>query len=165
VARQRSGATIARKPAERHDVAEDRSIVNVASIASYGNTGRNHVLRRYQGSLIRLTKRFAFELGPYNINVNAVAQAGSDDILTQGKDPGRNRAPGKGFRESGVLGRIGNRPISPPSLLSSPGCQFCHRTILTADRGRMDYLSFPPRTLRRLAASGFAHGHPAAGRH
>jgi len=122
------------------------SIVNVASIAGYGNTsGGTTFYGATKAALIRLTKRFAFELGPYNINVNAVAPGlVRTDILTRGKTPEEIERRVKDFASRSVLGRIGEPAdiAAVVAFLASPDASFVTGQILTADGGRTDYLSF-----------------------
>ena len=144
------------------------SIVNVASIAGYGNTsGGTTFYGATKAALIRLTKRFAFELGPYNINVNAVAPGlVRTDILPGARPLWKNRAPGKGFRESERAGahRGTGRYRRRRCLSCLTGCQFCHRT--DPDRrwgphGLPEFFRLGERSPADVGPLGFAHGHPA----
>jgi 3-oxoacyl-[acyl-carrier protein] reductase len=61
-----------------------RKVVNVASMAAYGNPGQANYSTAKAG-VIGLTKTLAREWGPFKINVNAVAYGLIDTRLTQAK--------------------------------------------------------------------------------
>ncbi|BCJ86130.1 SDR family NAD(P)-dependent oxidoreductase [Effusibacillus dendaii] len=64
-----------------------RKIVNVTSVAAFGNVGQANYSSAKSG-LIGLTKTVAKEWGPFNINTNAVAYGLVDTRLTQEKEKG-----------------------------------------------------------------------------
>jgi len=114
-------------------------IVNVASIAGLGTAMANTTpYAATKAAAIALTKRFALELGPHGINVNAVCPG---FILT-------DMAAGSGAEVEAVarnamLGRVG-RPddIAHAVLfLASDEASFITAQVLTVDGGRMDFLS------------------------
>jgi 3-oxoacyl-[acyl-carrier protein] reductase len=113
-------------------------IANVSSIAAIGTA--LHGSTTYaatKAAVLALTRRFALELGPHQINVNAVcpglintamaAAGGSQDY----------------FIEHSVLGRTGQpEEIAEPLVfLCSDEASFITGQVLTVDGGRTDYLS------------------------
>ena len=121
------------------------SIVNVSSIAGYGNISP---LRTFysatKAAVMNLTKRFALELGPDNINVNSVAPGlVRTDLLVQQTPPGELERVIQEFAGRSVLGRIGEPDdiAAAVAFLASPEARFVTGQILTVDGGRTDYLS------------------------
>ena len=121
------------------------SIVNVSSIAGYGNISP---LRTFysatKAAVMNLTKRFALELGPDNINVNSVAPGlVRTDLLVQQTPPGELERVIEEFAGRSVLGRIGEPDdiAAAVAYLASSEARFVTGQILTVDGGRMDYLS------------------------
>ncbi len=83
----RAAAPYLRDPAkqEREEGREVfRKVVNVASLAAYGNAGQANYSSAKAG-VIGLTKTLAKEWGPFKVNVNAVAFGLIDTRLTQAK--------------------------------------------------------------------------------
>ena len=121
------------------------SIVNISSIAGYGNISP---LRTFysatKAAVMNLTKRFALELGPDNINVNSVAPGlVRTDLLVQQTPPGELERVIEEFAGRSVLGRIGEPDdiAAAVAYLASSEARFVTGQILTVDGGRMDYLS------------------------
>jgi 3-oxoacyl-[acyl-carrier protein] reductase len=74
--------------AEKGEVSYHRKIVFTASIAALtGNPGQANYTAA-KGGLIAMTKTLARELGPFRINVNAVAPGFVETRLTQAKEQG-----------------------------------------------------------------------------
>ena len=65
------------------------SIVNITSIAGYANSVPGTTFYgATKAAIMQLTKRFAYELGPYQVNVNAVAPGLiRTDLLNTGRSP------------------------------------------------------------------------------
>jgi 3-oxoacyl-[acyl-carrier protein] reductase len=83
----RAAAPYLREPAkqERTEGREVfRKVVNVSSMAAYGNAGQANYAAAKAG-IIGLTKTLAREWGPFKVNVNAVAYGLIDTRLTQAK--------------------------------------------------------------------------------
>lgn len=121
------------------------SIVNVSSIAGYGNISP---LRTFysatKAAVMNMTKRFALELGPDNINVNSVAPGLiRTDLLVQLTPPQELERVIQEFAGRSVLGRIGKPDdiAAAVAYLASSEARFVTGQILTVDGGRMDYLS------------------------
>lgn len=112
-------------------------IINITSIAGIGTAF--HGTTPYaitKAALIALTRRLAFELGPYGINVNAIAPG---MILTDMATPeGVEYA-----RRNSVLGRVGNpEDIAKLAVfLASNDSSYITGQIIVADGGRIDYLT------------------------
>ena len=120
-------------------------IVNVSSIAALG-TGLpgNAFYAATKAEVAILTKRFAMELGPHNITVNAVAPGFVRTDLTQG---GRGaddwQATAQRFAAKTMLGRIGEPDdiANAIAFLAAPDSGFITAQLLTVDGGRMDYIA------------------------
>lgn len=72
------------KQEKEQGIVNHRKIVNVASIAAYGNAGQTNYSSAKAGT-IALAKTVAREWGPFNVNVNAVAFGVIETRLTQTK--------------------------------------------------------------------------------
>lgn len=133
-----------------HDAAEHMlrnkygRIVNVASNSALGTGSLNSTLYAIsKGALVIMTKRFAQELGPSGITVNAVAPGFVKTDFT--------RSIGKEF-ESRVEATSSNsalrRVASPEEIaevilfLASDAASFITGQTLTVDGGRKDNLSY-----------------------
>ena len=121
------------------------SIVNISSIAGYGNISP---LRTFysatKAAVMNLTKRFALELGPDNINVNSVAPGlVRTDLVVQLTPPDELERVIEEFAGRSVLGRVGEPDdiAAAVAYLASSEARFVTGQILTVDGGRMDYLS------------------------
>ena len=121
------------------------SIVNISSIAGYGNISP---LRTFysatKAAVMNLTKRFALELGPDNINVNSVAPGlVRTDLVVQLTPPDELERVIEEFAGRSVLGRVGEPGdiAAAVAYLASSEARFVTGQILTVDGGRMDYLS------------------------
>jgi NAD(P)-dependent dehydrogenase (short-subunit alcohol dehydrogenase family) len=119
-------------------------IVNVSSIAALG-TGLpgNAFYAATKAEVAILTKRFAMELGPHGITVNAVAPGFVRTDLTRG---GRGaddwQATEQRFAEKTMLRRIGEPDdiANAIAFLAAPDSGWITAQLLTVDGGRMDYI-------------------------
>jgi 3-oxoacyl-[acyl-carrier protein] reductase len=119
-------------------------IVNVSSIAALG-TGLpgNAFYAATKAEVAILTRRFAMELGPHNITVNAVAPGFVRTDLTQGgRGAGDWQATAQRFAEKTMLGRIGEPDdiANAIAFLAAPQSGWITAQLLTVDGGRMDYI-------------------------
>ena len=90
-----------------------------------------------------LTKRFAMELGPRNITVNAVAPGFVRTDMTQrGRGAGDWQGTEESFAAKAMMGRIGESEdiANAVVFLASPKSGWITAQMLTVDGGRMDYI-------------------------
>ena len=119
-------------------------IVNVSSIAALG-TGLpgNAFYAATKAEVAILTKRFAMELGPHGITVNAVAPGFVRTDLTRGsRGAGDWAATEARFADKTMLGRIGEPEdvANAIAFLAAPDSGWITAQLLTVDGGRMDYI-------------------------
>jgi 3-oxoacyl-[acyl-carrier protein] reductase len=91
-----------------------------------------------------LTKRFAMELGAYNITVNAVAPGFVRTDLTRGGGGAPDwQATEQRFAAKTMLGRIGEPDDigNAIAFLAAPESGWITAQMLTVDGGRMDYIA------------------------
>ena len=120
-------------------------IVNISSVASHGNTGftGNHFYASTKADVNILTRRFALELGPQGITVNAVAPGLTRSDMTQGR---RSDAEWQevvaSFARITIMGRVGepDEIARAVAFLAAPEAGWITAQVLTVDGGRMDYI-------------------------
>ena len=119
-------------------------IVNVSSIAAIGTAlPGNAFYAATKAEVAILTRRFAMELGPHGITVNAVAPGFVRTDMTQG---GRGAADWQGTEERlaarAMVGRIGEPEdiANAMAFFAAPESGWITAQILTVDGGRMDYI-------------------------
>jgi 3-oxoacyl-[acyl-carrier protein] reductase len=119
----------------------DGRIVNISSIAAHGTAAAGTTwYAPTKAAVESLTRRFALELGPAGIRVNAVAPG---FILTDMVDPSNREEVIKTMAAMAVLGRAGAPEdiADAVAFLVSDQARFITGQILTVDGGRTDFLS------------------------
>jgi len=119
-------------------------IVNVASIAALGTAapGTGFYAATKAAATI-LTRRFAMELGPHGITVNAVAPGFVRTDMTTGDfDNGEWKKIESEFSKRAMMGRIGQPEdiANAVAFLAAPESSWITAQLLVVDGGRMDYI-------------------------
>jgi 3-oxoacyl-[acyl-carrier protein] reductase len=116
-------------------------IINLTSIAAFGTSLPGTTFyAATKAAVILLTRRFAMDLGPFGITVNAVAPgfiltdmaAGLEDLIDRITAVTMVRRTGKPEDIANAV-----------AFLSSPQSGFVTAQTLTLDGGRMDYIAHP----------------------
>jgi 3-oxoacyl-[acyl-carrier protein] reductase len=120
-------------------------IINTASISGFGCAPLGEgAYGATKAALIMLTSVFAQELGPYGINVNALAPGWIKTDMTIGKSgPEADAAVNKRKAELAAMRRIGDpQDIANLALfLASDESSFITGQTIVADGGRNDFVS------------------------
>jgi 3-oxoacyl-[acyl-carrier protein] reductase len=119
-------------------------IVNISSIAAIGTSlPGNAFYAATKAEVAILTKRFAMELSPRNITVNAVAPGFVRTDMTQrSRRAGDWQGTEESFAAKAMMGRIGEPEdiANAVVFLASPESGWITAQMLTVDGGRMDYI-------------------------
>jgi NAD(P)-dependent dehydrogenase (short-subunit alcohol dehydrogenase family) len=118
-------------------------IVNVTSVAALGTAMAGTTFyAATKAAVIVLTRRFALELGPHGITVNAVAPG---FVLTDMAAAGRTEADFAAIAARTMVRRVGKPEdiANAVAFLVSPESGFVTAQVLTVDGGRMDYIGHP----------------------
>jgi NAD(P)-dependent dehydrogenase (short-subunit alcohol dehydrogenase family) len=119
-------------------------IVNISSVAAIGTAlPGNAFYAATKAEVAILTKRFAMELGPHNVTVNAVAPGFVRTDMTQsGRGASDWQGTAERFAAKAMMGRIGEPEdiANAVAFLASPESGWITAQILTVDGGRMDYI-------------------------
>lgn len=122
-------------------------IVNLTSIAAHGTTlPGNAFYAATKAAVSVLTRRFAMELGPYGITVNAVAPGFvPTELVRENRTEQEYAALLKMLAERSMVGRVGQPEdiAHAVSFLSSLESSFITAQVITVDGGRMDYIGHP----------------------
>ncbi len=122
-------------------------IVNISSIASHGTAlPGNAFYAATKAAVSVLTRRFAMELGPHGITVNAVAPGLiATDMVRNRRSEQEYLDLVKTISQRSMVGRIGEPDdiANAVTFLASPASGFITAQILTVDGGRMDYIGHP----------------------
>ena len=119
-------------------------IINVSSIAAIGTAlPGNAFYAATKAEVSILTKRFAMEVGPHNITVNAVALGFvRTDMAKRGRGADDWQGTEESFARKAMMGRIGEPEdvANAVAFLASPESGWVTAQVLTVDGGRMDYI-------------------------
>jgi 3-oxoacyl-[acyl-carrier protein] reductase len=119
-------------------------IVNVTSIAAIGTAlPGNAFYAATKAEVAILTKRFAMELGPHGITVNAVAPGFIRTEMAQNRRTEQEWLDvARRLSERAMMGRVGEPDdiANAVAFLASPGSGWITAQVLTVDGGRMDYI-------------------------
>ncbi len=119
-------------------------IVTVASIAAIGTAlPGNAFYAATKAEAVILAKRFAMELGPHGITVNAVAPGFVRTDMTTGKrTPEEWQTVERRLAGAAMTGRIGEPEdiANAVAFLAAPESGWITAQLLTVDGGRMDYV-------------------------
>ena len=120
-------------------------IINIASIAGIVTSLEGTTFYSItKGGVITLTKRYAFELGKYGVNVNAISPGYIEtDMTKKGKDKEDWERTVKLISEKTALRRIG-KPLDIARVavfLASKDSDFITGQVIVVDGGREDYFS------------------------
>ena len=117
-------------------------IINISSVAGMGSaTTEIASYAAAKAGVIQLTKSCAIELGPYGINVNAIAPGTIETAFDHiGRTPEQYKQFVEERKKRAVLGRIGTtQDIANLALfLASDDSSFICREIIAIDGGRID---------------------------
>jgi 3-oxoacyl-[acyl-carrier protein] reductase len=122
-------------------------IVNLTSVAAHGTalTGTTFYAAT-KAAVITLTRRFAMELGPHGITVNAVAPGYiPTDMALEGRSAAEAQAAIEAMAARTMVRRVG-RPediANAVAFLASTDSGFITAQTITVDGGRMDYIAHP----------------------
>ena len=122
-------------------------IVNLTSIAAHGTAMAGTTFYAATKAAVSvLTRRFAMDLGPHGITVNAVAPGFIlTDMVSDGRTAEQIDEVCSGIAAKTMVRRVG-RPeeiANAVSFLTSEQAGFITGQILTVDGGRMDYITHP----------------------
>ena len=116
-------------------------IVNVASIAGLGTTSAGTTFySATKAAVISLTRRFALDLGPHGITVNAIAPGFIEtDMAVQ------SGADFSAIAAKAMMRRVGTPEdiAAAAAFLVSEDAGFVTAQVLTVDGGRTDFIAHP----------------------
>jgi 3-oxoacyl-[acyl-carrier protein] reductase len=122
-------------------------IVNLGSIAGHGTSlPGNAFYAATKGAVSVLTRRFAMELGPHGITVNAVAPGFIlTELVREGRSEHEVEDLVKTISQRSMVGRVGDPDdiANAVAFLVAPNSGFITAQTITVDGGRMDYIGHP----------------------
>jgi NAD(P)-dependent dehydrogenase (short-subunit alcohol dehydrogenase family) len=122
-------------------------IVNLTSIAAHGTAMAGTTFYAATKAAVSvLTRRFAMDLGPRGITVNAVAPGFIvTEMVSEGRTPDQVAGTTEQIAAKAMVRRVGTPEdiAHAVAFLVSPESGFITGQILTVDGGRMDYIGHP----------------------
>ena len=122
-------------------------IVNLTSVAGHGTSLPGSTFyAATKAAVSMLTKRFAMELGPHGITVNAVAPGFIlTDLVKEGRSEQEYEQLLERMRKNAMAGRVGAPEdiAHAVEFLAAVESSFVTAQVLTVDGGRMDYIGHP----------------------
>jgi len=122
-------------------------IINISSVAGHGTTFPGITFyAATKAAVSLLTRRFAMELGPHGITVNAVAPGVVlTDMVKEGRSEQELRDTVTRLSGLAMMRRVGAPEdiAHAVAFLAAPESGFVTAQILTVDGGRMDYIGHP----------------------
>lgn len=122
-------------------------IVNLGSIAGHGTAlPGNAFYAATKAAVSVLTRRFALELGPHGITVNAVAPGFIlTDLVKVGRSEEEYAALLASMSQRTMVGRSGHPEdiANAVAFLATPQASFVTAQTITVDGGRVDYIGHP----------------------
>jgi len=122
-------------------------IVNLSSIAAHGTAlPGNAFYAATKAAVSLLTRRFAMELGPFGITVNAVAPGFIlTDLVKEGRTENEYLATVQRMQDFSMVRRTGvpDDVANAVAFLAAREAAFVTAQVLTVDGGRMDYIGHP----------------------
>ncbi len=122
-------------------------IVNLSSVAAHGTAlPGNAFYAATKAAVAMLTRRFAMELGPHGITVNAVAPGFIlTDLVKEGRTEAEYAAILATMSQRAMVGRTGHPDdiANAVAFLVTPQSGFVTAQTITVDGGRMDYIGHP----------------------
>ncbi len=120
-------------------------VVNLTSIAAHGTSMAGTTFyAATKAAVAVMTRRFALELGPYGITVNAIAPGFIlTEMVAQGRTEAEAAALTRQVAEKAMVKRVG-RPediAHAIAFLVHPDSGFVTAQVFTIDGGRTDYLT------------------------
>ncbi len=118
-------------------------IVNITSIAALGTSlAGNAFYAATKAEAQVMTLRFALELGPFGITVNAVAPGFVPTEINRGAEDSAAKERAQKIAAMAMLGRVGDPEdiANAVAFFASPDAGWVTAQILAVDGGRMDYV-------------------------
>jgi len=122
-------------------------IVNLTSIAAHGTAlAGTTFYAATKAAVSLLTRRFAMDLGPHGITVNAIAPGFiMTEMVTSGRSEAEVRVAAESIANKTMVRRVGQPEDIAGAIayLVSDEAGFITAQVITVDGGRMDYITHP----------------------